>query len=262
MTDAHVTGPERANQMERAFAAALKERPDLYIYGGDNVMNVDANHTWESATKQFGAWKQVVEAYSKRPGHHVIGNHDIWWFKDEAPDNSLRDKGYALKTFGMSNRYEAIEAGGWRFLMLDVFHADGCRVDPEQMEWLLREVKGTSKPVCLVSHAPIFSVSHFEELGPPKNGSWAVPTSWQVGNAVELTRALRDASNVKLALSGHMHHIDRCDYHGITYVCGGAVSGAWWGGAYHGFPPAVVMLELGPDGMERTWPVFWERDSK
>ena len=33
---------------------------------------------------------------------------------------------------------------------------------------------------------------------------------------------------MKLCLSGHIHLLDRCEYLGVTYVCGGAVCGSWW----------------------------------
>jgi hypothetical protein len=45
-----------------------------------------------------------------------------------------------------------------------------------------------------------------------------------------------------------MHTQDRCEYRGVTYVCGGAASGAWWRGAEYGFPPSYGSLDLHPDG--------------
>ena len=53
----------------------------------------------------------------------------------------------------------------------------------------------------------------------------------------ELTEVFRRNPLVKLCLSGHMHTCDRVEYRGVWYVCGGAVSGAWWGGSEYGFPP-------------------------
>ena len=64
---------------------------------------------------------------------------------------------------------------------------------------------------------------------------------------------------IKLALSGHMHQVDRVDYQGIAYICGGAVSGNWWdAGKYIGFGPAYVMVDLHADGTFRHDVVFWE----
>ena len=63
----------------------------------------------------------------------------------------------------------------------------------------------------------------------------------------------------KLALSGHMHQVDRVDYQGVAYICGGAVSGNWWDvGKYIGFGPAYVMVGLFSDSTFCHEIVFWE----
>ncbi len=259
MTDTHVGDAAQAVRAAKAMQLAQKRSPDLIIFGGDNVMNVDSNKTFEQTKAQFDIWADLVKSNIKAPHHSVIGNHDIWWASADHPQAALREKAYALQVFGMPKRYYRVETRGWRILMLDVFHSDGCYVDKEQMEWLESEIASAKGPVLLVSHAPIISATHFMELGPPKNGNWAVPTSWQVGNCVDLMKMFWKYPQVKLALSGHMHHIDRVDYHRVTYVCGGAVSGSWWGGDYHGFGPAWVEIELDRDGLKSYNPVFWEK---
>jgi hypothetical protein len=55
-------------------------------------------------------------------------------------------------------------------------------------------------------------------------------------------------SNVKLCLSGHIHLHERLDYNGVTYLCNGAVSGAWWAGSYRQTPPGYCVLDLFADG--------------
>jgi hypothetical protein len=59
-------------------------------------------------------------------------------------------------------------------------------------------------------------------------------------------------------LSGHQHWLDKCELDRVSYLCGGAVSGAWWGGEYEGFPPAFLILDLNADGTFRSETVFWE----
>ncbi len=262
LTDTHVQSPEQAARAAKGFAMAQARKPDLIIFGGDNVMNVDGNKTFEDATGQFAKWRDLVSSNIKAPSHSVIGNHDIWWAKEDHPQATLRDKAMAIKNFDLPGRYYAVAMGDWKLVMLDVFHRDGCYVDAEQMAWLDEELAKSKGPVCLVSHAPILSATHFMELGAPKNGSWAVPTSWQVGNSVDLMKLFWKHPKVKLALSGHMHHIDRVDYHNVTYVCGGAVSGSWWSGAYHNFPPAFIELELSSEEMVRYTSVFYEGPAK
>jgi 3',5'-cyclic AMP phosphodiesterase CpdA len=54
--------------------------------------------------------------------------------------------------------------------------------------------------------------------------------------------------NVRLALSGHMHMVDRVDFRGTTYLCNGAVSGGWWAGKYHDFDCCYAVVDLFADG--------------
>jgi hypothetical protein len=54
-----------------------------------------------------------------------------------------------------------------------------------------------------------------------------------------------------------MHQIDRCDFDRVSYVCGGAVCGNWWDGAFHRFPPAYLIFDLERDGAFKHRTVFW-----
>ncbi|MHC4257500.1 MAG: metallophosphoesterase, partial [Planctomycetota bacterium] len=58
----------------------------------------------------------------------------------------------------------------------------------------------------------------------------------------------KDRPNVKLALSGHMHLIDRVDIRQTSFICDGAVSGSWWQGDYHGFDEGYGLVDLYDDG--------------
>ena len=193
------------------------------------------------------------------PSVSVIGNHDIFWSEDKAT-KSANPKARALKAYRMPNRYYSHEAGGWKFLLLDTFHADGCLIDPEQLQWVERELASGSGPVVLVSHAPILSVTGFLESKVERSGGrYVLPSGWMVSEVEKLKELLLRHPRVKLALSGHMHQVDRVDYQGIAYICGGAVSGNWWdAGKYIGFGPAYVMVDLFADGAFHHEVVFWE----
>ncbi len=59
----------------------------------------------------------------------------------------------------------------------------------------------------------------------------------------------RKHPNVKVALSGHLHLVDRIDYSGVTYFCNGAVSGGWWRGPHmEEYNAGYAMLNLYDDG--------------
>jgi Icc protein len=170
----------------------------------------------------------------------VIGNHDIWHrcVTGETP------KSLALAAFGMPNRFYSWRMNGWKFIMLDVFGLSGAPLDAEQMAWLEKELPG-EEPTCVVTHAPILSV-----------------TAILVGGGISGAKILRELfyrhPNVKLALSGHNHMLDTCTMDRVTYLCGGAVCGGWWEGDYQHHLPAFTILDLGPAGEVSPQMVLWE----
>jgi hypothetical protein len=65
---------------------------------------------------------------------------------------------------------------------------------------------------------------------------------------------LAASGKVRLCLSGHMHLLDRVEVDGVTFVCGGAVSGGWWRGPHEPketaarCPNGYGLVTLRPDG--------------
>lgn len=250
LTDTHLPAdrpeivPRVAQLIDRIQAGA--HPPDLFVFGGDNVMNVDRQSTTAAqAEAQMQLWKTTVMDRLRVPSLSVIGNHDIWWGAAKGEEKSL-----ALKHFAMPARFYAATHGGWRFLLLDTFHSGGCELDAEQWTWLEAELARETAPTFVVTHAPILSATHFLEPGIEKGYAYNVPAGWSPKGVVRFRHLFRKHPQVKLALSGHMHTVDRVDVDTTSYLCGGAVSGAWWGGEYLNFPPSWHELLLQPDG---TW---------
>jgi 3',5'-cyclic AMP phosphodiesterase CpdA len=253
-TDAHVPAPAPGDanpenttrhwaRVRKAFDKANSYRPNLFVFGGDNVMAVDQGQTEEHGRAMFDNWATIVKEKVKAPHVSVIGNHDICYLKGvEMTDR----KALAKQSFQMPNRYYHREAAGWNFMLLDIFiPGAGTGIDKEQFDWLDAELGKTNRPVCLVSHAPFFGPSCQLDGDP-------------VGGKKELRKLFQKHENVRLALSGHQHWLDKCELDRVSYLCGGAVSGAWWGGEYEGFPPAFLILDLNADGTFRSETVFWE----
>jgi len=264
LTDSHLpVSPGENARMSKMLDRVMgqSEKPDLIILGGDNVMSVDdgdEKNTVASAQAQFDNWVRKVMARLNCPSLSVIGNHDIFW-KDAEASPAGDPKQRAMKAYRMPNRYYSHQIGGWKFLLLDTFHADGCRIDDPQFQWLERELREATGPIALVSHAPILTVTGFLESKVQSNGKYVVPDGWMVSDVEKLKDLFLRHPRIKLALSGHMHQVDRVDYQGVNYICGGAVSGNWWAdGKYIGFGPAYVMLDLFADGTFRHEVVFWE----
>ncbi len=255
LTDIHLPATGQNERVLRCLERALKEKPDVILLGGDQVMDVDrggGDYSEAEADAQFANFRNVVmerlKGYELAP---VLGNHDLF----------RNAKSKALAAYQMPSRYYRKDIGGWRFLMLDTFHEDRtCRIDDEQMAWIKSEIDGTKSPILLLSHAPILTVTSFiENSVPTKNGGFDVPTRWQAANLQPLRDLFYDRPNVRLAVSGHMHQIDDCRFDHVSYVCGGAVSGNWWNGDYYKFPPAYIVFDLEPSGSFTHRTVYWEK---
>jgi 3',5'-cyclic-AMP phosphodiesterase len=264
LTDIHILPRETAR---KGFAAALRQvyemqdRPDLILQGGDAIM--DALAADEASTSaQWREWDAVLRDFTEIPIRHRIGNHDVWgWNKRSSKTTGAEDlwgKRWALERFGMSERYEAFDMGGWRFVLLDDIAMVGegggyeARLDEGQMEWLKAELSRTpaETPIAIMSHIPIISACGFFEKdgGMYRDGNWHMPGSWMHVDANELKNLFWRHRNVKLCLSGHMHQVDLIQFNGVTYYCSGAVSGAWWGGRYYECDPGIGLIDLYEDG--------------
>lgn len=245
LTDAHLPNANDVSRLtddqfhhqqrvRAAFDHANEFKPDVFIFGGDNVFAVDQDrdggHLEPAARAQFNNWKAVVEEKVAVPHHSVIGNHDLWL----AHPPGMDAKTLAIEAFEMPNRYYSWKMKGWKVIMLDVFGIKGSPVDKEQWDWLASELK-EDLPTCVVTHAPILSVT-----GQLIGGTVKEPNAWR--------ELFYKHPHVKLALSGHNHMLDVCKMDQVTYLCGGAVSGGWWEGAYQHFPPLFITLELFADG--------------
>ena len=257
-TDAHLPGPHTHEhdrggsisdaalhyqaRIRRAFDKANAFKPEAYVFGGDNIFAVDQGNSEENADAQFESWKAVVKEKVTVPHHSVIGNHDIW--KGPNP------KAKAIAAYEMPNRYYTWKMGGWKFIMMDVFGADG-KIDgnSEQGKWLVEELSKPEdkEPVCIVTHAPMLGL-----------------TAHYVGGAVtglDFRSFFYKYPQVRLALSGHQHMVDFCRIDRVTYICGGAVCGGWWEGDYQHFSPAFLIFDLKPDGTFNHQEIYWEHDS-
>ena len=253
----HVQPERRAGEGYLAALESLEKlspRPDLIVTGGDHVMD-STESTLERARQQWDVYARAVAA-TKIPVKSVLGNHDIfgWGVKEMPPDVAGYGRAMALDKLAMGKPHYAFDAGNWHVVVLDSmtrreFSYLG-HLGPEQTEWLRANLKANAgKPTIVFSHIPILSVCVFFDGGPKRIGAtaWNVPDSWMHHDAHGLADLL-DEHNVKLAASGHIHLVDRCEYRGTTYICDGAVSGNWWKGPLAQFPEGYGVIDLYPDG--------------
>ena len=132
-------------------------------------------------------------------------------------------------------------------------------IDPEQLDWLKTDLKQTDSktPVLVLSHIPILSstVLVFNDGKPEKHPDTQILGSLLHADSGSLVETFYQFPNLKAALSGHTHLLDRVDYNQVSYFCNGAVSGNWWNTDTHRQTKAgYALFDLYDDGtIERTY---------
>lgn len=239
LSDVHIRMRFDAPQRLRlALRAVRRLKPDLVINSGDTL---DGPRDTIDGTVDFEAkWRVWNEAVSHElkgvPLFNAVGNHDV----DEPL--TLAD---ACRRLGMPGPYYSFDRRGWRFVVLN---SNGFAEDSRQWDWLVSQLRTTpaTTPIAIVSHHPIFS------MGAMVNSPGDVIGRWR-----ELVALFAKHPNVKLCLSGHTHLADVCRYNGVTYACGGSVSGSWWEiekssdgkGSYLQTPPGFNVIRLSSRGV-------------
>lgn len=267
LTDIHLQ-PERG--AAEGFARCLHhvqsqaDKPDLIVVTGDCIM--DSFRRDAARTKvQWDLWKQVLRAECSLPVLPLLGNHDIWGWDRKRSQTTGDEPGWgkrrACDVFEVDRPYYSVDRGGWHFVMLDSVQPFGERsytahLDAEQFEWLKQDLAAAGdRPTLIASHIPIISITPIMNSRPDafigKNGEKqtvlghaVMHTDWR-----ELRGLFKQHPQVKVALSGHLHLIDRVDYGGVSYLCNGAVSGGWWKKPHLDECDAgYALINLYPDG--------------
>ena len=261
LTDIHVKPDKIAEEgMARALrnANALNPKADFIINGGDSIMDA-LEKTKEETAAQWKVYKTILKADNSLPVVHAIGNHDIWgWFSkfNGLQTDKLYGKQWAVEELGLPKRYYSFERAGWKFIILDsVQLGQGggyvAYLDMEQYAWLENELKtcAPTKHISIVSHVPILSMCSALFYGKNEpNGDLLIKRNQMHTDFLKLKNLFKNYPNIRVCLSGHVHLQDEVKYMGITYYCNGAVSGAWWRGAFQDFPPAYAIVDYYDDG--------------
>jgi 3',5'-cyclic AMP phosphodiesterase CpdA len=272
LTDPHVQPERRSGE---GWAACLRhvqsqdDAPSLIVTGGDLIM--DGFEQDEARTRtQWDLFTRVLRAECSLPVLHTLGNHDIWgWNRKKSRTTGQEPawgKRWACDTLGLSAPAYRHDVGGWAIIVLDSVQPDGesgyvGRLDQAQVDWLgktLKEIR-ISTPVMVVSHIPIMSVCGLFDR---KKLALKLNKSEIMEDGMGLHELFRSARNVRLCLSGHIHDVDRVEADGITYICDGAVSGAWWKGPHGPCVEGYGLVDLYDDGTfeHRYVPYGWKAD--
>lgn len=261
LTDIHVQ-PER--KADEGLIACLRhvqshaDKPELILTGGDSVM--DSFEADDARTRlQWDLWHRYFKSECSLPIKSAIGNHDIWgWNKKRSKttgDEANHGKKRAIEMLRLDQRYYSFDRAGWRFLVLDSTQPHGehgyrAFLDEEQFDWLASELQSTNErtPVAVLSHIPIISASAILWSKKDSRGDFTISGSLVHQDGIKIKDLFAKHKNVKLCLSGHLHHQDRVDYNGVTYLCNGAVSGNWWKGRHKDCDEGYAIIDLFDDG--------------
>lgn len=244
--------------MAQALLQAEKTKPDLIIFGGDNVSSVDMERDPAKVDAQYKNFSSMRDAALRLPSIAALGRRDIWGHGDSAEGASVRGKVAAVSAFKMPSRYYSQAIRGWKLVVLDAWQADGCYIDREQLGWLSSELADAKNPIAIISHAPLLTISGLVESTSLRSRGWVTGSSMAIANSSAVCAMLAAQTMVKLVLAGCSHMVERVDFRGISHCADGAVSGGWWTGSHEGFPPSFAVVDLFSDGSFDRKVVEWE----
>ncbi|QXU43559.1 metallophosphoesterase [Pedobacter sp. D749] len=257
---AHITDVHLKNQFNAParFAKCLHHlqaqspKVDLILNGGDIVFDMNK----ENIDPINDQWKLVQETMKNEcsiPVRYCLGNHDIWWNEDSKGD-VFYGKKYVMDKLQLAKPYYSVVQSNWKIIVLDSTHLDIDntwyigKLGDEQLDWLKNELENTNKtmPVMVMSHIPILTALLMIEDNIVNK--WTMLGGDMHTDTAKIINLFYQHPNVKLCLSGHLHMRDKVVYNNVTYLCNGAVSGAWWEGNRRETAPGYGLIDLYEDG--------------
>jgi 3',5'-cyclic-AMP phosphodiesterase len=260
LTDIHVQPESAADEgFIRCLKAAHTYNPEFILTGGDLVMDV-FDQDAARADQLFDLYDRIVGDHTDLTVYPCLGNHDVFGWSNRrgvTPDHPQYGKRMFCDRFELERTYYRFDQGGWRFYVLDDVQPTPdnryqAYLDEAQREWLEKDLqeKPPEMPALVVCHIPILSVTVLDTDGMwrEQENAYHIPLRQMCRDALDLAQ-LFSKHNVRLALSGHTHRVDRVEYRGVTFICAGAVCGGWWRQpAYRGFPACFGIVDLHPAG--------------
>ena len=204
--------PER---LKTFFKAAQDNKVDFVIELGDFCFQKDENIPFRDLWNSY-----EIDKYN------VLGNHDM----------DICTKEEHMTFLGMQARYYSFDKGDYHFIVLDpnnlfidgkyIPYANGnyyidaskrAYIDPEQIEWLKKDLAATDKQCIIFSHQSLEkSVSNGE----------------QVRKILEEENLRAEEKKVLVAFSGHDHTSYMKTINDIAYIQINSASYQWVGDKY------------------------------
>ena len=204
--------PDGVHRVATFIKAANDEKVDFIIELGDFCRLDSASQVYRDLWNSFPSDK-----------YHVIGNHDMDRYTFEEYTQGMN----------MPARYYSFDQGDFHFIVLDGnnlfdgkkythyaranYYVDAkkrAHIDPEQMDWLKKDLAATNKRCILFSHQSIEQALN--------NGA-------EVRKILEAENQRAGFKKVVMAFGGHNHSNYSKEINGITYVQINSASYVWIG---------------------------------
>ena len=254
LTDVHLKDKWDAPARFTKCLHHVQQQPgvDFILNGGDIVFDMNKENL-STINNQWSLYHNVIKSECSLPVHYILGNHDIWWNEDDKGQN-IYGKKYSVDQLQLKSLYYSFKKNGWKFILLDSVHldVDGTwyigKLGDEQFSWLQQELEATDKnmPVCVMSHIPLLTATLMVDDN--EGTKWEILGGDMHTDTSKIVNLFYKHPNVKLCLSGHIHLRDKVVYNDVTYLCNGAVSGAWWEGDKHETAPGYGLIDFYADG--------------
>lgn len=195
--------------------AANDNQVDFIIELGDFCMPKEENKPFLKRWQDYAGEKYML-----------LGNHDM--------DNCSKEE--VMQFIGMNNRYYSFDKGDFHFIVLDPNNIyDGEKyipyengnyfgygekvsyVDPEQVEWLKKDLQSTDKRCIIFSHQSFECSSQNRE---------------EIRKIFENENLRAGYKKVAVAFSGHDHTNYMKEINGIAYIQINSASNQWVGEKY------------------------------
>lgn len=279
MTDTHLKPELRAPEGVAACFAHIRDRKygakfggklsddpvELVLHGGDIIF--DAGDVGEARAKeQWDLFQKVIKDNWTGPIRYAIGNHDIFGLNMKVSGTTGSEpnwgKRWAMDVLGMSpapsadpkvkGAYYSFDRNGWHIVVLDSVHVEPNGyfggLDDQQFDWLRGDLLlNKMYPTLVMSHIPLFTATVLDRALNDKRERVVHPALMCI-DFERIKKLFLEHPQVKVCLSGHMHLIDRVDYNGVSYCCGGAVCAGWWKGPHKECREGYSVVDLYSDG--------------
>lgn len=256
LTDIHLKNKWDAPARFTKCLHHVQQQPGvgLILNGGDVVFDINKENL-STINDQWTLWHSIIKNECSLPMHYVLGNHDIWWNENDK-GQAIYGKKYSMDQLQLRSPWYSFTKNGWKFIMLDSVHLDIDntwyigKLGDDQFNWLQNELQQTpaTMPVCVLSHIPILSATLMVDDIADGANKWEILGGDMHTDTNKIVDLFYKHPNVKLCLSGHIHLRDKVVYNGVTYICNGAVSGAWWEGNKRQTAPGYGLIDLYEDG--------------